>query len=151
MTEPAPLRAQLRRGALGATLLALAQAASGMAVNLDVTVAPSHPGAHPSNYLGGSVKSVVWAIGNSAAPLAIHAALGLALVLTTSVLAIRALRLRNRLIAAWSVLAAALVIGAGFNGASFLDYNHDTSSLIMALLAFAATACYATILFLLAE
>jgi hypothetical protein len=31
----------------------------------------------------------------------------------------------------WSVLGGLLVIGAGFNGASFLDFGHDSSSLIM--------------------
>jgi transcriptional regulator with XRE-family HTH domain len=49
---------------------------------------------------------------------------------------------------AWSVLGGLLVIGAGFNGASFLDFGHDFSSLIMALLAIAAIACYAIALFL---
>jgi hypothetical protein len=32
------------------------------------------------------------------------------------------------------VLAVLLVIGAGFNGASFLDFSTNISSLIMALL-----------------
>lgn len=31
-----------------------------------------------------------------------------------------------------SVIGALVVIGAGFNGTSFLMYNHDFSSLIMA-------------------
>jgi hypothetical protein len=41
-----------------------------------------------------------------------------------------------------------LVIGAGFNGASFLNFNNNISSLIMALLAFGAIACYSAALFL---
>jgi hypothetical protein len=41
------------------------------------------------------------------------------------------------------------VIGAGFNGASFLDFAHNSSSLIMALLALAAIGCYAIALMLL--
>jgi hypothetical protein len=131
-------------------LLVLTQAAIGMAVNLDVTVPGTHPGAHPSNYFSGSVNSVIWAIGHGAALLAIHVALGLALVLTAVAVAIYALRLRNRRAAVWSVLASGLVIGAGFNGASFLNFNDDTSSLIMALLAFGATACYTIALFVLA-
>lgn len=36
------------------------------------------------------------------------------------------------------------------HGASFLDYNHDFSSLIMALLAFSAAASYGVALYLLA-
>jgi hypothetical protein len=151
MTETARLRAQLRRTVLGATLLVLAQAAIGMAVNLDVTVPRSHPGARPSDFFAGSFNSVIWAIGHGAAALAIHTTLGLALVLTVIAVAIYALRLRSRPVGVWSALAAALVIGAAFNGASFLDFNHDANSLIMALLAFAAAASYTIVLFLLAE
>jgi hypothetical protein len=43
------------------------------------------------------------------------------------------------------------VIGAGFNGASFLDFNDNTSSLVMALLALAAVACYSAVMFVLAD
>lgn len=65
-------------------------------------------------------------------------------------IAINALRLGGRAIGIWTSVAALLVIGAGFNGASFLDFNDNTSSLIMALLAIAAVACYSTVMFLLA-
>ncbi len=151
MSEIVRRQAQVRRTVLGATLLVLAQAAIGMVVNLDVIVPGSHPGSHPSDFFSGSFNSVVWAIGHGSVALAIHAALGLALVLAVIAAAIHAFTLRNRPIAAWSILAAALVIGAGFNGASFLDFNHDTNSLIMALLAFAAVGCYTIVLFLLGE
>jgi hypothetical protein len=40
---------------------------------------------------------------------------------------------------------------AGFNGASFLDFNKDISSLIMALLAFAAIGSYVVAAFLLSQ
>ncbi len=79
----------------------------------------------------------------------IHAVLGLALVVTVIAIAIRALKVSNRAVVVWSVLAGALVIGAGFNGASFLDFNDSISSLIMALLALSAVACYSVALFLL--
>jgi hypothetical protein len=136
--------------ALAAMLLLLIQAAVGMVVNLYVTIPAHHPGAHPANYFGGSFHSVVWAIGHGAVALAIHAALGLALVLIMIGVAIGAWRLGGRAIAIWSSIAAALVIGAGFNGASFLDFGHNASSLVMALLAFSAIACYAVVMFLLA-
>lgn len=42
-----------------------------------------------------------------------------------------------------------LVIGAGFNGASFVDFNHNVSSLLMALLALGALSCYLVVLYLL--
>jgi hypothetical protein len=49
-----------------------------------------------------------------------------------------------------SVLGALLVIGAGFNGASFLDFGENFSSLLMELLALAALGCYLVGGFLLA-
>jgi hypothetical protein len=134
---------------LSTILVVLVQSGIGMVVNLYVTVPTHHPGAHPSDYLGGSFHSVVWAIGHGPVALAIHASLGLALVLMVISVAVRAFRLGDGKIVTWSVLGGVLVIGAGFNGASFLDFNNDVSSLIMALLAFGAVACYVVALFLL--
>ena len=141
--------AALRRMVLGAIVLTLVQAGIGMGVNLYVTVPAHHPGAHPSDYLSGSFHSVIWAISHGSLALAVHTALGLALALMVVSVAVRAVRLRQGMITALSVLGGLFVIGAGFNGASFLDFNNNVSSLIMALLAFAAVACYAIILFLL--
>lgn len=135
---------------LGALVLVLVQAGIGMDVNLFVTIPARHPGARPSSYLGGSFHGVVWSIAHGAIALAIHAALGLALAVLVISVAGYGLRLRDRAIAAWSVLAGLLVIGAGFNGASFLDFNDNISSLIMALLALGAVACYSVALYLLA-
>ena len=137
----------LRRMLLGAIVLLLAQAGIGMAVNLYVTVPSRHPGARPGNYVSGSFDSVAWAIGHGAAALAVHASLGLALVIVAVGVAVHGLRSRRRAVGAWSLLGGLFVIGAGFNGASFLDFSHDISSLIMSLLAFGAIACYATALF----
>ncbi len=142
-------QAIVRRMVFGAILLILVQAGIGMAVNLYVTVPVHHPGAHPSDYLSGSFHSVVWAIAHGSVALAVHAALGLALAVMVISIAVRAAGLRRRTITAWSVLGGLFVIGAGFNGASFLDFNNNVSSLIMAVLAFAAVGCYAATLFLL--
>lgn len=150
LTVPGARRAGagLRWTLLGAVLLVLVQSAVGMVVNLYVTVPSSHPGARPSNYLTGSFHSVSWAISSGAVALACHAALGLALVVFAVAAVVHAIRSRRRAVTYWSAAAGLLVIGAGFNGASFLDFNHNASSLIMALLAFAAAGCYATALFL---
>jgi hypothetical protein len=144
-----PAEAVLQRMVLGAIVLIMVQASVGVAVNLYVTVPAHHPGAHPADYLSGSVSSVAWAIAHGAPALAVHTALGLALAIMVISIAVRASRLRRRPILVWSVLAGLFVIGAGFNGASFLDFNNDVSSLIMALLAFAAVACYVVTLYLL--
>jgi hypothetical protein len=141
--------ARLRRMILAAIVLILVQSGIGMDVNLFVGIPTRHPGARPSSYFSGSVRSVAWAVAHGAPALVAHAVLGLALALLVIGAAVYAVRLRRRPIAAWSVLAGLLVIGAGFNGASFLDFNSDISSLIMALLAFGAVACYSAALYLL--
>jgi hypothetical protein len=41
-----------------------------------------------------------------------------------------------------AVLGALFILGAGFNGASFPNYNEDANSYVMALLFAAAVLCY---------
>jgi hypothetical protein len=135
---------------LAAILLVLVQAGLGMGVNLYVTIPAGHPGASPHDYFSGSFHSVVWAIAHGAPALVIHASLGLALVVIVIGVAGHAVRLGRRAVGVLSVLAGLLVIGAGFNGASFLDFNNNISSLLMALLTLAALACYSAVLWLLA-
>ena len=135
---------------LAAIVLILVQSGIGMDVNLFVAIPARHPGARPSSYFGGSVRSVAWAVAHGAPALVAHAVLGLALAVLVIGAAVYAIRLGRRPVGAWSVLAGLLVIGAGFNGASFLDFNNDISSLIMALLAFGAVACYSAAIYLLA-
>lgn len=140
----------LRRLTLGAAALVVIQTAIGMVVNLYVTVPAQHPVARPANYLSGSFHSVAWAIGDGAISLAVHGAFGLVLILVAITLAVRALMLRAGRVAVSSVLGALLVIGAGFNGASFLDFGgQNISSLLMALLALGALCCYLLGLYLL--
>ena len=145
------LTARLRRIVLGVIALILVQAGVGMYVNLYVTIPLHHPGAKPpfSNYLGGSSRSVAWALTHGAPMLVFHATLGLMLVLLVVGVAVYAVRLRRWAIGILSVLAGLLVIEAGFKGASFLDFQNDSSSLIMALLAFSGIACYSAVLYLL--
>jgi hypothetical protein len=138
-----------RRLTLAAVILVLIQAAIGMVVNLYVTIPAHHPGARAANYFTGSASSVGWAVTHGATALAIHATLGLALVVVVIGVAVRSIAVTRWPVRAWSILGALLVIGAGFNGASFLDFNYAVSSLIMALLALGAVGCYAVVLFLL--
>lgn len=131
-----------------AVLLLVVQTAIGMVVNLYVTVPAHHPGAEPSTYFAGSWHSVVWALGHGSTALSVHAGLGLGAVVFAVGAVIPAIRAPRRSVAVWTVLAAFLIIGAGFNGASFLDFNDNTSSLIMSLLALGAIASYTIALFL---
>jgi hypothetical protein len=133
----------LRRLTLWNALLVILQVAVGMVVNLYVRVPAHHPGAQPPEYFSGSLRSVVWAISSGPPALAVHATLGLVVVAMALVLAVRAVANFGGWVAALSVLAAAMIIGAGFNGASFLDFGAALSSLLMSLLALGSLACYA--------
>jgi hypothetical protein len=123
-------------------ILLLGQFALGMAVNLYARIPSQHSGAHPTNYLSGSVHSVGWAISSGPAVLAAHAALGLLLVLVALHVLARAIRTRRRATTVAAVLGAAFIVGAGFNGASFLDFNDNVSSLIMSMLFALAVLAY---------
>jgi hypothetical protein len=144
-----PATSGLRRIILGTAMVVLVQAGIGIIVNLYDVIPAHHPGAHPSNYFTGSARSVGWALSHGAVALVIHVTLGLALAALAITVAVGALRLAHRAVSLWAILAAALVIGAGFNGASFLDFNNNVSSLVMALLALGSVACYSIALFLL--
>ena len=52
---------------------------------------------------------------------------------------------------ATSALGALAIVGAAFNGISFLNYGHDFSSMIMAGLWALALACYITGIYLAAR
>ena len=103
----------------------------GMLVNLYVQVPAVHPGAGSSNYFLGVVQGVGWALALSPLALLIHVVLGLLLGLASFTLIGIAIASRR-----WSWIVPSLlgwigVVGAGFNGASFLNYGHDFSSLLM--------------------
>jgi hypothetical protein len=121
---------------------------AGMLVNLFTTIPDNRPGPNPTAYLGGSFDSIRWAIMQSGLPaLAFHASLGLLLIVNGLVLIILARRLGRRSVTVSTVLGFLLVVGAGFNGASFLDFGQDYSSMLMATLFGLSVLAYAVVLF----
>lgn len=128
--------------------IVLVQAGTGMAVNLYVSLSRRHPGSHPRDYFVGSLRSMRWALGHGAVALVVHASLGLALAVLALVGPIYAALRRRAAVALVAGVAGLLVIGAGFNGASYLDYNDTLSSLLMALLGFGAVGLYSVALLL---
>jgi hypothetical protein len=103
----------------------------GMLVNLFVQVPSVHPGANAANYFMGVVQGVAWAVEQSPPALLIHASLGLLLVLASCILVGLAIASRRGGWIVLSILGWIGVVGAGFNGASFINYGHDFSSLLM--------------------
>jgi len=129
---------------LSACALLLIQYLLGMTVNVYVTLPGRHPGAGAANYFSGSATSLAWLIGNGPAWAAAHAAFGMALAAAALAAVALAWRTGSTLGRLTAVVGALAIIGAGFNGASFVTYGHAFSSLIMAGLWALALVCYLT-------
>jgi hypothetical protein len=114
-------------------ILLAAQFLIGMLVNLFVQVPAVHPGANAPEYFTGVAQGVAWALFNAQWPLLIHVVLGLLLFLLSIVLLVLAIISRRGAWITVSVLGFIGIMAAGFNGASFLNYGHDFSSLLMAV------------------
>jgi hypothetical protein len=134
---------RLRTAAAAVLVLLLAQFLVGMAVNLFVQIPRNHPGARPPEYFSGAAQSVAWAVSAGPFWLLVHAGLGLLIVVAGAGLLAMAIAARRR----GPIVAAAVglfaVIAAGFNGASFLNYDEDFSSMLMAAAFAVAVAAYA--------
>jgi hypothetical protein len=141
------MREQLRNQFLGTLIFLVIQFLLGMAVNLFVTIPTNHPGANPPEYFSGVVQSVAWAILHGHVLLIIHASLGLLLVLNALGLLIAAIRTRSRDLITITSFGLFGILGAGFNGGSFLNYHQDFSSMLMASLFAIAVVSYAVGIF----
>ena len=124
---------ELRQGYLGALITLVAQFLLGMVTNLFVDIPRNHPGANPPEYFSGVAGNVIWAIFHGPSLwLAAHAILGLLLVAFGFRLLVPAIRSHHRPTAITAIVGAIAMLGAGFNGGSFLNYHEDFSSMIMA-------------------
>jgi hypothetical protein len=119
----------------------------GMAVNLFVKIPANHPGANPPEYFGGVVTSVTWAILHGGIWLTLHGAWGLVLVLGAIGTLVQAIRLGGGSRISLAALGFIGVVGAGFNGGSFLNYNEDFSSMLMSVGFALAMSAYIAALF----
>ena len=140
----------MRTGFLSAMIVLVIQFLLGIAVNLFVTIPTDHPGARPVEYFSGVVQSVTWAIIHGHMLLIVHASLGLLLVLAALGLLVQAIRARVRPMIVTTAIAFVAVLAAGFNGGSFLNYNEDFSSMLMAAFFAAAVIAYTAGLFIMA-
>jgi len=130
----------VRRTSLGMTMALLVQFALGMAVNLYVTVPARDSG-------GGVLTAIGRALSGGPAALAIHAGLGLLILVGTISLVVRSVLSRRSPLIWLSAVTLLAVLGATSSGASFVDSGNDGASLGMALLTAVALACLAVILF----
>ncbi|HVB60545.1 MAG TPA: hypothetical protein VNE61_05050 [Ktedonobacteraceae bacterium] len=125
-------------------LLLAAQFLIGMTVNLFVVVPSAHPGAYPSNYFVGVVQGVIWALGHGPQWLLFHVIVGLLLFLGSLILIVLAIAARRRAWIITTILGLIGIMGAGFNGASFMNFGgQGFSSMLMAVGFLLAAISYA--------
>jgi len=137
----------LRRRTAATLGLLMVQFLVGMAVNLYVTTPTHHAGAGSGPYLSGALASVLWSFSSGLPLLIVHVVIGILLLLSGVELVVHAVRSRRGASMVW--LAAGgltAILFAGFNGASFLKYDQNISSMLMAVGFAVAVACYAVIL-----
>ncbi len=106
---------------------------AGMILNLFVTLPAKHPGSVGSNYFARSWHSLVWSLsGGGGWQLATHAGIAVLLVLGSTALFVKALIWHDKTWSIYGGIAALFTLGAFFNGMSFVDFNKNISSMIMA-------------------
>jgi hypothetical protein len=129
----------------------LVQFTLGMWIDLYVDIPRDHPGTGSTNFFASALHSVSWAILHGPLVLAIHAALGLG-VLVHSIHNFSWNLRWGTPGSAWAAgIGGLFVWTAGFNGGAFLNYDNDVNSLLMALFFGGAMLCYAVVVFLLAR
>jgi len=139
---------QLRINFLAALVMLIIQFLLGMAVNLFVKIPTDHPGSNPPEYFSGVAQSVTWAILHGHILLVLHALFGLLLVVAALLTLVTGIQTRRRGIVLSSVFGFIGILGAGFNGGSFLNYHQDFSSMIMAIGFAIAVVAYSAGLYL---
>lgn len=124
----------LRRITLGMAVALLVQYGLGMVVNLYVTVPAGDQG-------GGLFTAIGRAFANGPAGLAIHAGVGLLLIIGAIQLVVRSVLVRHRALIWLSSVSLLAILGAALNGAAFVNAGDDGSSLGMAMLTGIALLC----------
>ena len=122
-------QAGLRRASLAILIVLIVQFALGIGVNLYVTLpAAGHPG-HASWFGNGAL-------------LALHAALGMFLILAAIFVLVRAIMARSVTLIVTSAAGLVAILLAAFFGSGFTDKLTDGYSLGMAIAFAVALACY---------
>ena len=127
-------RAGMQRASLAILILLITQFALGIGVNLYVTLPTAGHRDHGSWFGNGPL-------------LAVHAGLGMALILAAVFVLVRAVMARAAVLIVTSVAGLAAILLAAFFGSGFADKLTNGYSLGMALAAAVALACYAIGLF----
>lgn len=127
------VKSKLRLQSIGLLVGYGLQFLAGMLLNLFVIIPNNHPGRDAPNFFTGGIHGLFWALaGHGGWELSVHASLALLLVLGSISLVVSAIVRHDKNWVIASSIAALFTIGALFNGLSFINYNHNVSSMIMA-------------------
>ena len=132
----------LRGASMGASVMLIVQFMLGIWVNLYVSLPAADKGA-------GFATAIGRALANGPAALAVHAAVGLLLVVTGISALVRAILARHRAVIVTSAIGLVAIIGAGSGGAAFVGNGRDGASFAMASLTALAMLSYLASLFIL--
>jgi hypothetical protein len=121
---------RLRDASMGALVLIIIQIALGVGVNLYITPAK------------GGVSEAF----SNGPLLALHAVLGLLLIIDAIDLLVRAILARHRVVIVVSAVGLLAIVAAAGSGVSFLSDGKNGSSMGMAIAACVAALCYAVCL-----
>lgn len=130
----------LRLNSAAICVMLLAEYALGMGVNLYLRV-PAADRHH------GLLTALGRALTSQPVTLAVHAGLGLALLIAGTSVLTRAIFARHRVAIAASATGLAAIVAAAVSGASYVDAGKDGASMAMAMLTGVALACYLVNLF----
>lgn len=128
-----PVALRARSLAFQLLLLLALEFLLGMVTNLYVHLSATHPGSGADNFFVGVVQGLGWALTQGAWALQLHVLLGLGLILTGVVLIGVAYITRERVWMICAPIGVCGMIAAGVNGASFINYGQDFSSLLMSM------------------
>jgi hypothetical protein len=136
----------LRRRSATTLVVLVVQFLVGVSLNLYVTIPTHHPGAGSGPYLSGAVSGVLWSFTSGLPLLVVHVGIGVVLLLSGIELVIHSVRAGRRAAIWLAAVGLTAIIFAGFNGASFLKYNLNISSMLMSVGFAVAVFCYVVIL-----
>lgn len=125
----------LRTNSFAISVMLLVQYGLGMGVNLYARVPAADQGA-------GILAALGRALTSQPVVLAVHAALGLLMLVAGISVLVRSVLARHRLAIASSAAGLAAIAAAAFSGATFVDSGQDGASMAMAILAGVALLCY---------
>lgn len=134
----------LRKQSIALLSMLALQFILGMILNLFVTIPNKHPGQF-GNYFVRSGHSFAWAItlGGGVA-LFLHVLVAIGLLAGSIAFVVRAAKAHNKRWIWISSIGLVGILAAFSNGLSFLDFNHNVNSFIMAMGYIVATIAYST-------